>query len=176
MYGIEGQAAPGLCSCGPGPGSSRRSVTATLRFALHRGSCQALRKALKMFRNTTFLRVALLLTLISGLVPEAVMAGLPLCCVKQQCSCESPVCARPNDYCSKWFPCWTSPLGCRRCNDYCSKGIPCIPCLSQAHRCNDYCRKCAPRLCPIRMICPGCASSCSDGKGCGSPGSSCSQQ
>ena len=34
LHGAEGQSARELRSCGPVPGSSRRSVTATLRFAL----------------------------------------------------------------------------------------------------------------------------------------------
>jgi|GEM_PF-6718537 len=37
LPGAEGLSARGLHSCGPVQGSSRRSVTATLRFARHRG-------------------------------------------------------------------------------------------------------------------------------------------
>ena len=36
-HGTEGQSTRGLHPCGPIQGSSRRSVTATLRFASHRG-------------------------------------------------------------------------------------------------------------------------------------------
>ena len=37
LHGTEGQSTRGLHPCGPIQGSSRRSVTATLRFARHRG-------------------------------------------------------------------------------------------------------------------------------------------
>ena len=37
LHGTEGQSTRGLHPCGPIQGSSRRSVTATLRFASHRG-------------------------------------------------------------------------------------------------------------------------------------------
>lgn len=126
-----------------------------------------LRKVFKMVNKATFLRVALVLALLNAGSPADLMAGLPLCGMKGNCSCESPVCARPDDYCSKWFPCVTDRPGCRRCDDHCSKGIPCLPCLPQTHRCNDYCRKCSPPLCSIRMNCPGCSSSCCDAEGCG---------
>ena len=95
-----------------------------------------------MIHKATFLRVALAVTLLNAWAAANLMAGLPHFCVKEDCLCESPVCARPDDYCSKWFPCLTGRLGCRRCDDYCSKCIPCLPCVPQAYRCNDYCRKC----------------------------------
>lgn len=123
-----------------------------------------------MIRKAILLRAVLMLTLVNAVMPAELMAGLPRCPMKEQCSCERSVCSRPDDYCSKWFPCSTSQLGCRRCDDYCRKGIPCIPCLPQAHRCNDYCRKCPPSLCPIRMIGCGSGSACSEEKGCGEAG------
>ena len=93
---------------------------------------------------------------------------IPHClrCDKECCPCESQVCARPNDYCGKCPPCATGCLPCTRCNDYFRKGIPCVSCLPQMHRCNDYCRKPFPAICGIKLLCPGCPSSCGEAEPC----------
>ena len=154
----------------------RRRWLRVKRFVCGRGPRQPLRKAEKMIHKAIFFRVALVLTLVNACAPANLMAGIPLRCEKEHCPCESPVCARPDDYCDKPIPCAPCLPGCSRCDDHCRKGVPCIPCRPLEHRCNDYCRKCLPQLCPTRMIRPGCASSCGEGGGCGSAGTSSSNR
>lgn len=129
-----------------------------------------------MMHKQSFLRLALMLTLVNAVAMVEATAGLPLCFEKEHCARELPVWAHPDDYCGKRFPCLAGQFGCRRCDDHCRKGIPCLSCLPQTYRCNDYCRKCPPVMRSIRIICPGCASFCGEGDGCGSGGTSSSHR